>query len=59
VSLGANNFKAVKAPLRTKPGFCPERGQGRVVQTMYTHVSKCKNNKKETYILVLFVEMLW
>jgi hypothetical protein len=44
-----NNKRKMKKKKRTKPGFCSERGQGRVVQTMYTHVSKCKNNKKETY----------
>jgi hypothetical protein len=25
--------------------FCPEVGGGEVVQTMYTHKNKCKNNK--------------
>jgi uncharacterized protein (DUF983 family) len=25
--------------------FCPAAGRGRVSQTMYTHVSKCKNDK--------------
>jgi hypothetical protein len=31
---------------RERNSFCPEAGEGReLAQTMYTHVSKCKNNK--------------
>jgi hypothetical protein len=43
-------FFSTKSDKKRAEQVLPRSGGGRVSQTMYTHVSKCKNDKKKTEI---------